>query len=691
MGTGRVGLVISHIDSQPEEITMKTLLVTAIGCSLILLFPALAYAGTAQWNLNPTSGDWNTADNWTPMTIPSGPADVATFDLSNTTNVSISVNTEVSGITFTLAATNPYSITASPELTFTISGVGIANNSGIAQEFVTAVDGSGNVGRIVFTDTATAGTAVFTNNGSTFSSSGGSTEFYDSSTASNASFTNRNGTGSGTSATTFFDTSTAASGAFTNEGGATGGTPFAEGGQTIFLDTSTAANGTFIDNGATVSGGFGGATVFDDSSSAGNGSFTNNGGTPSGVFALGGGNTIFLKTSTAANATFINNSATTSDGEAGVTEFGIFPSGEVDSPTAANGTFIDNGATVSGAVGGQTAFYETSSADSATLIANSGTGGGEGGQILFNETSTGDTSRIEVFGNGRLDVSGHNAPGVTIGSIEGDGDAFLGGNSLIVGSNNLSTTFSGVIQNGGLGRSLIKTGAIMLNLTGSNMRARHPIVNQDVLKVYGSTSADRLVIHEGGFGGSLTKIGTGTLELAGINTYTGDTNVNGGVLQIDGSIASNTFVNDGGALAGSGTVNGAVTNNDGGTISPGDALGEPGVLTIGSNYTQVPTASLVIQIAGTDPDQVSVLNVLGNANLNGSLDPVLVNGFVPAVGQSFAFLGYASVTGVFSHVMNSVFDHGRIRWLVVYNPAGAVLSVVAKVTPRPRPTPAPRP
>ena len=100
------------------------------------------------------------------------------------------------------------------------------------------------------------------------------------------------------------------------------------------------------------------------------------------------------------------------------------------------------------------------------------------------------------------------------------------------------------------------------------------------------------------------------------------------------------------------------------------------MLTIGSDYTQTPSASVVIQIAGTDPDQLSVLNVLGDANLNGSLDPVLVNGFVPAVGQSFTFLGYTSVTGVFSHIRNPVFDHGRKRWSLVYQPTGAVLVVV---------------
>ena len=51
-----------------------------------------------------------------------------------------------------------------PELT--ISGVGITNNSGIAQNFVTAVDGMGLNGFIKFTNSATAGSlTVFTNNG----------------------------------------------------------------------------------------------------------------------------------------------------------------------------------------------------------------------------------------------------------------------------------------------------------------------------------------------------------------------------------------------------------------------------------------------------------------------------------------------------------------------------------------------
>jgi autotransporter-associated beta strand protein len=458
-------------------------------CSLMLLLPTVVYGISAQWDLDPTSGDWNMAANWTPMGIPNGPADIATFALSHNTDVSISANTEVNSIIFTPAATNPYTITANPGFTLTISGVGIVNNSGTTQNFVTEVSGF-SLGRISFTNNATAGISTrFTNNGSAVFNQnyvGGVTDFLGSASAAYGTFTNNGGTnfGAGGGVTAFSFSATAANGTFINNGGTAS---FAGGGFTNFELTATAANGSFINNGGTVSFAGGGSTRFNSVSSAANGTFINNASTVSGA---SGGETTFRIFSSAGSAIIFNNGATVNDAGGGITEF-------FDSSTAANATITSNGATVSGALGGKTIFYETSTADSATLIANSGTGGGEGGQIFFNERSTGGTSRVELFGNGSLDISAHAAPGVTIGSIEGDGTALLGANNLTVGSNNLSTNFSGVIQDGG---------------------------------------------QNGGTGGSLTKIGSGTLALTGANTYTGNTNVNGGVLQVDGSINSNTLV-----------------------------------------------------------------------------------------------------------------------------------------------------
>jgi hypothetical protein len=45
------------------------------------------HAGSATWNLNPTSNNWSTAENWTPPTNPSSETDVATFAMSHVTNV----------------------------------------------------------------------------------------------------------------------------------------------------------------------------------------------------------------------------------------------------------------------------------------------------------------------------------------------------------------------------------------------------------------------------------------------------------------------------------------------------------------------------------------------------------------------------------------------------------------------------
>jgi hypothetical protein len=143
------------------------------------------------------------------------------------------------------------------------------------------------------------------------------------------------------------------------------------------------------------------------------------------------------------------------------------------------------------------------------------------------------------------------------------------------------------------------------------------------------------------------------------------------VLRADGSITSNTFVNRSGTLAGTGTINGSVTNN--GKVSPGIA-GAPGMLTVTGNYSQAQYATLMIQIAGASPDQFSVLNVLGNANLNGFLDPMLLNGFVPTLGDSFTFLNYASITGEFSQIRHRFFGDG-LQWSVIYEANHAILTV----------------
>jgi len=72
---------------------MKTKLLIALN----LMLAIDGHAGSATWNLNPTSGDWNTASNWTPNTVPNSPTDTATFGVSNITTITSAADAEDEG------------------------------------------------------------------------------------------------------------------------------------------------------------------------------------------------------------------------------------------------------------------------------------------------------------------------------------------------------------------------------------------------------------------------------------------------------------------------------------------------------------------------------------------------------------------------------------------------------------------
>jgi hypothetical protein len=627
--------VLGWLCSTPRaRLRARTFLMAAATLLLLRSAPSTTFAGSATWQSAPASSDWNTAGNWTAGGPPNGPADTATFATSTQAAVSISANTEVNGIVFNAAA-SAFTITANPTLILTISGVGITNNSGITQNFVTAVNVATNSGAI-FSNSATAGSqTVFTNNGGLVSGeNGGFTEFENTSTAGNGTFTNNGGTVSGANAgaTVFISTSTAANGTFTNNGGTVSGL---NGGFTEFLDTATAANGTFTNKGGTVSGALGGGTLFNNSSTAGNGTFITNGAAVSG--AINGGFINFSNTSTAGNGLFTNNGSAVSGIGQGFTAF-------FDTATAGNSTFTNNGGTVSGARGGVTQFLISSTAGTATLIANGGPGGGEGsgGIIFFQDDSTGGTARAEVFGNGSLDISRQNPPGVTIGSVEGSGNVFLGANNLSVGSSNLSTTLSGVIQDGGF---------------------------------------------NGGAGGSLTKIGAGSLTLSGANTYTGSTIVNAGSLLINNSSGSGTGTgavmanNNGSVLGGTGIISGPVTVNAGATLSGGDATMANGSLSVANDL--ILNSNSIIELG------------LGASGAHSTLSRTRGT-WSFASNQTFSFVNLGAQPGVYDNIITglAVDPGGTASWAITtpgfagtftYDGAGNIDLTIGAVPPTPPP------
>ena len=298
---------------------------------------------------------------------------------------------------------------------------------------------------------------------------------------------------------------------------------------------------------------------------------------------------IFFDRSTAGNSTVANN------GEI------IF----ANNSTAGNAVITDGNGPVM-----LVSFTDSSSAGNATI-----TTGGQLALLAFANDSTGGNARlINETAGAVIDFSSSIGPNgdrkLSAGSIEGVGAIFLGGNQLTVGSNNLGTTFAGVISD-----------------------------------------CDGGLCNAPAAGGSIVKIGTGTLTLTGTNLYTGATIVNGGTLEVDGSIATSSAVtvNAGGMLTGLGTL-ASTTINAGGVLAPGNAANPTGTLSVAGNLAFASGAIYMVQISGM---AASHANVTGTASLAGTVQANFAPG--GAVSHQYdilhsAGLGGTTFTGVSANV-----------------------------------------
>jgi hypothetical protein len=126
-----------------------------------------------------------------------------------------------------------------------------------------------------------------------------------------------------------------------------------------------------------------------------------------------------------------------------------------------------------------------------------------------------------------------------------------------------------------------------------------------------------------------------------------------GSINLDGGdlVSAGTLEILGGVVKGIGTLNCNVLN-DGGSFRPGHS---PGLTTIMGNYTQTYNGSLDMEIGGTEAGvQYDQMDVWGTATLDGTLNIIKWQGYMPTVGSSFELIScydladdFATFTGMY--------------------------------------------
>jgi autotransporter-associated beta strand protein len=316
--------------------------------------------------------------------------------------------------------------------------------------------------------------------------------------------------------------------------------------------------------------------------------------------------------------------------------------------------------------------------------------------------------------------------GTTVGSLAGSGSVVFGApSSLAFGSDNTSTTFSGVISGTGhmskigsgtqtlsgpntyTGITNILTGTLRLGsdnplpsttfvalIEGPSYRGTLDLANHNLTIAGLSQQADSgpsfatvnlgtgtLTLHNdvdiGGvppyYGvisgtGGLVKEGIRSQKLGGDNTYTGPTTINGGTLEVDGNQPQSAVtVAAGAVLSGTGTVGPTTVL---GTLRPGSLANPTGTLFVAGNVTfSGPSAIFAVELDGTGAGQYSRLNATGTVDLGTGTTLSVTFGYASSSGDTFpSVITCANLVNTFSVVPPGIQDS--------YSATGVDLSVL---------------
>jgi hypothetical protein len=164
---------------------------------------------------------------------------------------------------------------------------------------------------------------------------------------------------------------------------------------------------------------------------------------------------------------------------------------------------------------------------------------------------------------------------------------------------------------------------------------------------------DRASLHVGGDFGNQGQL---TLGASAAGTVAGSL-TNGGGIALGASATLNVlgqFENQPGAsVGGTGQLILAKPGLGHGIVRPGFS---PGMFGVTGSWAMFDDSALEIEVAGTDPGQFDVFDVSGNMVLDGTLRIVRLPGYVPRVGDSFAFLLFGSRAGDFDVIQTLGFS-----------------------------------